>query len=179
MAILVMVAAVVATGIPAAEEAYVSSVDKSNAQLLLSDTITRLRDVLSAANPDEEIQDTNAGGDAYVQFTSYETGLLTSIVEGDGTSSDSGFKLVEQSPNTEATINPRETSLVPAKSASGLYASNLTTEFDSENGGGIFYDPLSSKFTVKGLQVYRTESNGNRIKLDSYDGEIKISILAR
>lgn len=48
--ILVMVAGVVAAGIPVASEAYVKVVDSANAQVLLSTTVAALRDELSTAS---------------------------------------------------------------------------------------------------------------------------------
>lgn len=50
--ILLMVSAVVAGGIPAAASAMKKIIDGSNAQSLLSITMTRLRDELSMASPD-------------------------------------------------------------------------------------------------------------------------------
>ena len=47
--ILLMVSAVVATGIPAASNAYYKAVDAANAHVLLSTTVTALRDELGMA----------------------------------------------------------------------------------------------------------------------------------
>ena len=49
LCIVLLVTAVCATGITAARDAYVNVVDASNAQLLLSTSLTRLRDELSTA----------------------------------------------------------------------------------------------------------------------------------
>lgn len=50
MFILLMVTAVVATGIPAAVQAYSKVLDSANAQLLISTAMTKLRDQLEAAD---------------------------------------------------------------------------------------------------------------------------------
>lgn len=65
--ILLMVTAVVVTGIPAAQRAYVRLTDSANAQMLLSTTMTRLRDELGTAtevtvNADKSITYLRADG---------------------------------------------------------------------------------------------------------------------
>ena len=52
LTVLVLVSAIVAAGVPSAYRAYINTVDAANAHLLLATTSTRLRDVLSVADPD-------------------------------------------------------------------------------------------------------------------------------
>lgn len=74
--ILLMVSSVVAAGMPVAAKAYTQVVDSANAQLLLSTTVTALRDELGEAN-DITVDTANktvsytssTGGDSVIGFT--------------------------------------------------------------------------------------------------------------
>lgn len=66
MVILLLVAGIVAAGIPAAARAYVKVVDAANAQVLLSTTMTVLRDELGQATKVNVASTTTGEGDGAV-----------------------------------------------------------------------------------------------------------------
>lgn len=73
---------VVTAGIPAANSAYIKTLDASNSQILLSTTIERLRDELSVADPDTvKIEsDTSTSVFSDVRFISRKTNYWTWIL---------------------------------------------------------------------------------------------------
>ena len=77
MVILALIGMVVATGIPAAQQAYQNVMNASNADVYLSTTAGRLREVLGEADP----EDVTAGsGDVLISFTSKKTGRQVSLL---------------------------------------------------------------------------------------------------
>ena len=167
LAILALVTTVVATCIPSAQRAYVSATDASNAQILLSTTTTRLRDVLSTVDPNKTVSENS--GNAIVSFTSLDTGYKVRIKE-----SAEGLKM-EQSVGESATpVN--SALLVPASSAIGPDGSMYTT-FSGANSG-ITWDSTTGTFTVKGLQVCRTGANPAKALAKLPDGGFTVKALA-
>lgn len=69
MFILLMVTAVVATGIPAAVQAYSKVLDSANAQLLISTAMTKLRDQLEVADEIVVSQERDDSGIPYGELT--------------------------------------------------------------------------------------------------------------
>lgn len=143
-AILLLVSAIMAAGVPAALRSYMRVVDASNAQLLLATTSTRLRDELGVADVNTGSGPTTSTDG--VTFVSMETGFTTTVKKN----SDKGITLVEAASSEDSSV---ETDLVPQASGKGA-KTNLRTTFDSiEYSNGVF--------TVKNLRV-----------LDGNDSEI-------
>lgn len=164
--ILTLVTMVVATGIPAAQRAYVSAVDSSNAQILLSTTTTRLRDELSVANP-QEIKTEGLADGVLVEFKSFETGQKVRIKN----TADKGVT-IQQSMDGETfkKLNSEEevpeVPLVPIKATGGIN-DNLRTSID--NNGISYNDGI---FTVTGIKVKRGGEVLQRAQLETL--EIKV-----
>ena len=161
IAIMVLVGIIVATGIPAAHRAYVAAVDASNAQILVSTTTTRLRDVLSLADPNAKIEcenrDTMVDGAlqkrTYVTFTNFETGYTTQVLYHDASDGYSTAGLYIDEWVGEETEDPAPTKthtpLVPSAAGKGAYA-GLTAIIET-----ITYD--KGQFTIKNLQVEQAD----------------------
>lgn len=137
LAILAMVGSVVVAGIPAAHRAYIAAVDTSNAQLLLSTTTTRLRDVLATANP--QTIKTGDEADAVVPnakavFTSYETGYTTAIVDSSSVEGKEVICLVETNSKGETVTTP----LIPEKTSAGKGSQLGTTIGSISYANGVF-----------------------------------------
>lgn len=77
--ILMLVGMVVATGIPAAQRAYEGVMNASNADVYLSTTTGRLREVLGEADPEEDVE-VAPSTNILVSFTSKKTGRQVSIL---------------------------------------------------------------------------------------------------
>ncbi len=138
--ILLMVTAVVAAGMPVAANAYTKVVDAANAQVLLSTTMTALRDQLETAEKEIERGGTGEGESPFVQYYSSET-LRTTLV-----STDEGIMLYpyENETYTVDSNNEYKRPLVSTAAATkNLYARFESIEFKD----GVF--------TVTGLQVCR------------------------
>ena len=107
--ILLMVSAIVAGGVPAAANAYFKVIDAANAQLLLSETVMKLRSELAVAADVEEANTTGSAGGGSAGGTSAGTdGLITY------TSGESGWKKTLK--NTDNGLSISETSDTDAHS---------------------------------------------------------------
>ncbi len=112
MAVLIMllVASVVAAGIPAAAQAYRNAVDGANAQVLVSSTVNALRSELSTA-----WSVTTDGSTVY--YYSSRTGAKTKLYNGGDTIKVQDYvqyendALAQLDPNTKEAVPPRD--LVP------------------------------------------------------------------
>ena len=181
VAILTLVSVIMARGVPVAYQTYNECMDAANAQLLLSTTTTRLRDVLSVADPATiecgstlgEVDLLNDGSSltmtVLARFTSLETGYRTSIGM-----TDNGIYLLEEAIDpvmgstitfTESGETKRqriETMLVPRKAASG---SSKKTEMKSEISSIAYEKDADHKgvFTVNGVRVVREDADGNKV----------------
>ncbi len=129
--ILLMVSAVVATGMPMARDAYEKAVDAANAHTLLSTTVTMLRGELS------EAQYISGGGDTPILYRSARTGASTTLSYDESM----GVKVKDYAEATAAVEHP----LVTTQAAT----SRLRTEF-----GSISY--ANGVYTVTGLCVKRS-----------------------
>ena len=78
--ILLMVSGVVAAGIPAASNAYAKVVDSANAQVLLSTTVSALRNQFEFAR---DVKISGTGSSAVISYTSSETGTRSSVKNSD------------------------------------------------------------------------------------------------
>ena len=82
--ILLMVSAVVATGMPMARDAYEKAVDAANAQTLLSTTATMLRAELGGATYMSGGGKTDEGDSIPLVFRNTRTGVRTTLANGSG-----------------------------------------------------------------------------------------------
>ena len=103
--ILLMVTSIVAAGIPAASSAYTKVVDSANAQVLLSTTVTALRNQLEFAR---EITVSGSGSEKSLTYISPDNGNKSMILNG-----EQGVKLKEYLD----CIDPVERLLVSDKAA--------------------------------------------------------------
>ena len=126
--ILLLVSGIVATGIPAARNAYEKVIVAANAQVLLSTTATALRDELGTAWNVEKI------GDTELKYYSSDTGALSRLyIKG-----NDGIWLQEYTSVTGFNVDPdnsvgKERRLISEAAAT----KDLTITFDSvscENG---------------------------------------------
>lgn len=155
--ILLMVSAIVAGAIPAASTVYTKTVDAANAQILLSTTITVLRDQLGTAT-DPQGQDGNI-----ITFKSGESGNWCMIWLNDATlelylgSYDSKHKTDPD--DYKINGEQRHYSLITKKAAtSGMVISfeGITALKDGENDVGI---------TITGLKVSKQYKDGTTVEL--------------
>lgn len=174
--ILMMVSLIVATGMPAAKNAYEKTVIGANAQAMLSTAVSALRNELGTAW-DIRINDTaNTTNGSYVTYFKADTGTrsklsktgIPEVLEG-GTTIDGYPSIVLEdyvavedafihSINPEAPIaSPR--ALVPDVNT-GLYVT-----YDTNNG--ISYNPITGIITIKGLKVCKQVDNTPLAELDS------------
>ena len=135
--ILLLAATIVTTGVPAAANALRKTVDASNAQLLLSTTMTRLRGELSAATVDKDktgeqkITYTNAAGIPCVLYCGeYEDKTTHEKTEGILLKAETDSEKVEY--------------LLVSKQAAG----SLVVSFNDAS-----YDETSGVVTISGLKV--------------------------
>ena len=165
LAIMTLVGMVVATCIPSAHRAYVATTDASNAQVILSTASSRLRDVLSVADPDTVVAPSDTD-DFLTQFKSMETGYTTSI------KNDNTAGLLIQETNSLG-VSPSAVSLVPQEMAKSKSASSDAMHVKADS---IAYDPATGVFTVTNLQVVRGASEAlvGDAKIDT----IKVKVLA-
>ena len=85
MAIVLLVSAIAAAGMPAAQKAYLSAMNASTSRVLLFDADAELRGLLSAAVPSTiELSPTAPEGyTGFVSFESYKTGRVVEIAKQD------------------------------------------------------------------------------------------------
>ena len=164
--ILLMVSSVMAGGIPVAIQAYYKIVDSANAQVLLSTTMTKLRDELGTAvtiigHTDKSITFTNASGNqSVIIFNSSGTeGPGIYITEIAGPVDDEGSNKVEH------LLVSKEAS---SKRVRGDNTENLYVEYETLRPDGDI-------IIFKNLIVRKTSDNDARLATIS---EFKIRVLA-
>lgn len=121
MAVLIMllVASVVAAGIPAAAQAYRNAVDGANAQVLISSTVNALRSELSTAwSVTVEVEEVEEDKIVYVfYYYSSRTGAKTKLYNDGDTIKVQDYvqyddnSKAQEDPNTKKAVPPRD--LVP------------------------------------------------------------------
>jgi prepilin-type N-terminal cleavage/methylation domain len=143
--ILLMVAAVVAGGVPAAANAYFKVVDASNAQILLSTTVTELRTELALATSVKPDSDNPKS----VIYTNGSSGWQKRL----SNSTDKGIVTEEIAVTGEKTMGSQP--LVP-EALSGVIRGGtpMVSSFDE-----IKYDKDTGIFTISKLQVKK----GNQV----------------
>lgn len=159
--ILLMVSSVVAAGIPAAANAYKKVVRASNAEVLLSTTISALRNELGTARILEKPSGTN------IKYYNATSGIASMIFVDD----DDNTIKYQQYIKTEFSTNEEngddgDKSVAQPLVSSGLATDNLTVVYSS-----IAYDKNKNIITVSGLKVKdkndksSTEDSGLTIKI--------------
>lgn len=135
--ILLMVSSVVAVGVPAAANAYYKVIDAANAQLLLSETVMKLRSELVVAT---NVTFEDGSTETVKSYTSGNSGWTKTL-----SNSTDGIKLKETSDITDKTRD--EQLLVPSKMSGAIQRNTkLVTIY-----GSITYK--DGVFTVKNLEV--------------------------
>ena len=148
--ILLMVTAIVAAGIPVASNALKKAVEASHAQVLLSTTMTALRDELTTA---KNIPDLGGSNDTTIDYTD-ENGVESKIYLA-----SNGIMLEKEYPS-----ETKSRLLVSQKAAT----SDLYAEFTDAS-----YDRDAGVLTISGLTVKR--GNGSTIAdLDDLEFKIKV-----
>lgn len=144
MLILLLITAVVAGALPAATSAYYDTVDSANAQVLLSTTISALRDELGTAGQ-VRVEKLGEGEDAVdcVVYRRAATGSITKLYPVE----EQGFELLQYAQT--ATDQTTERLLVTREAATGsLYAAC----------SGILYDDKTGVVTFQNLIVTRPDA---------------------
>lgn len=170
--ILLMVSAIVAGGVPAAANAYYKVIDAANAQLLLSETVMKLRSELSVATEVENADGSASSGTDKVLIT-YTSGSNSGGASGwkkQLLSSTDGIKTkpVVKSAGVDEDVplaqnNPQP--LVPGKMSGAVQSgTSLVTSCDS-----ITY--TDGVFTITNLKVTKGTSTLAQI------GQMKIQNL--
>lgn len=156
--ILLLVAGVVAGGVPAAVRAYEQVVDGANAQLLLSTTMTVLRDELGQATCADDSAGTSVTttDEFGVEHTSeprlaYHSGNLAATsqtaVTAEIRSTKEGIRISE---HLDVAEERRPTGWSRPLVSESAATKPLHTEFSS-----ITYDAAAGVFTVRGLTVWK------------------------
>lgn len=184
--ILLMVTGIVAAGIPAASEALTKAVDASHGQVLLSTTMTALRDelatarsigamVVEEAEEAGEAEDGEAGDDeadeapaSVVSFSYVDSSGAKCVLE----SRPDGIYLTKEATPESATgvSRPGFTKLLVSKEAA---TENLYAAFDSVSySNGIV--------KIMGLRVYKNLRDGSKQVLSDLDGvDFEIEVIGR
>lgn len=149
--IILMVASVLAAGVPVAAGAYNKVVTSANAQVLLSTTMTRLRDELGTA---KDIAVNGSGTE--ITYTCDNGSKSRICVVGPGATSEPGIYIHEY---TDVLGEDAYTRLLVTHEASNK---NLHTSCEFAYSGGVV--------TVSGLSVL----NGDKTVLTIDDFEIKV-----
>ena len=156
--ILLMVSAIVATGIPSAKNAYEKVILGSNAQLLLSTTVTALRNELGTAR-DLKKEKVKVGGKEYdaITYVSAGTGAKTAIYldKRSDTNNDQMIRILEYVADADNTADNSRFLVSDAASTNSMYAT-----FDLEQST---IDSENNTVTLVGLTVYRTKTTGNAL----------------
>lgn len=162
MLILLMVSAVVAAGIPAAVRSYNKVVDKSNAQVMLSTTMTVLRDELKSAT-EVETDDANS----MISYFNSADLYYTIFKELQETDENSGIIknqiMIDEYAYGSGSGNAYEHALVStAAGGKTLYVTYESVEFASDKG----------VVTFNGLAVYKI--NGDHPLADVPEYKIRV-----
>lgn len=154
--ILLLVSGIVATGVPVAKNVYEKTVVAANAQVLLSTTITALKDELGTAW-DVAKDDTDAGK---ITYFSADTGALATIDITETGIMIQDYAIVAGM-NTAAEANGEVRRLISAKAAtSDLFVTipDLGEDSISTEDGVV---------TIKNLTVCRGSTENIMAKLDT------------
>lgn len=150
MLIILMVTAIVAQGIPLAQRAYVKVVDSANAQVLLSNTTTVLRDELGTASKIEPFNTDTTD----ITYYSGKNGMSRRIFED----SDLGIATIVSYQDADGNWKTEKAGLVNK----GLSISqNLKIDLDE-------IKVEKDKITISGLKVTKNGSTDPLAELNTY-----------
>lgn len=146
--ILLMVSTIVATGIPAAKNAYEKVVLASNAEVLLSTTMSELRNELGTA------RDVNATNNVITYRNSY-TSSESKLFKSSGGDEPAGTIMLQRYAGEGGSKALR---LVSEKASDGLYVLYGTVDYNSSTGIVTFHN----------LQVMRKSSANPLAEMDNF-----------
>ena len=158
--ILGMVSSVVAGGVPVARDAYNKVTVTANAQVLLSNTITALRNELGTSI---QVEDTDDNG---VTYFNSRTGIRSKLYEEDNQIKIDGYKMGGIAPENKVTSPLLSSGVSPDdnKVTSPLLSSGV-----SPDGLYIQYGTVSASdgiVTFSELNVYVEGSSDSRVSLN-------------
>ena len=131
--ILLMVSSVVAVGVPTAANAYFKVIDAANAQILLSTTVTKLKNELSLANF------VSGGGNSIVYNTN---GIKKTISKNN----NEGIMVQVEDGDAQQ--------LVPKAITNSLRSNNMVSEYTSINSKSTPHDQYKDiEFIITGLKI--------------------------
>ena len=161
--ILLMVSSIVATGIPAARNAYEKVVLGSNAQILLSTTVATLRDELGTA---WDVKADETSGD--LLYFSADTGAVSRLFIKDKTIMLQEFAGMEDIDRDMSTGTARPL-VSEAAATSDLYAIYDNVSYDGDSG----------IVTFSGLKVRRSSNDAVIAETgDESGGSLKIRVFS-
>lgn len=160
--VMTLVGIMMATGIPAAQRAYLGAVDAANAESVLFTTVEQLRSKLSTAgktvnaNPESE-----KTGRVIVSYEDVSSDVNTSIVQV----KNEGIYIDRWSSIDDESVVPEREKLIPAPLEAGA-KDQLIVQFKSGGLAGIF-PKEAGLFTIKGLEVIREGETEPLAELDT------------
>ncbi|MCR5294086.1 MAG: hypothetical protein K6E30_02770 [Lachnospiraceae bacterium] len=150
VALLVMVSSLLAAGIPVAISAYNKVVKTANAQVLLSTTITELRDELGMACEVYKCGENGSENPAqHIIFRKEGTGKIRISYDAASTGNQGIQYAYLDNDEKAMKILDGDVSVNPRLLVSDAAAANLHAAFDS-----ISYDADAGTISVRGLMVY-------------------------
>lgn len=142
--ILLMVSSIVATGIPVAREAYQKVILASNADVLLSTTISTLRNELGTA------QDVKVDGTTITYYSPTRGAYSQIYLDDNDDDAVVMFQRYYFDPTMESEVAPSEEPLITdAAMSDGLYVKYKSIDKPDSDGDGIM--------KIQGLAVYRKD----------------------
>lgn len=150
--ILLMVSTIVATGIPAAKNAYEKVVLASNAEVLLSTTMSELRNELGTA------RDVDATNNVITYRNSY-TGSKSKLFRSTGGDDPAGTIMLQRYVGEGSVQGSNPLRLVSKKASDGLYVIYDTVDEPNTTPGIV---------TFHNLQVKRETSDTPLAEMDSF-----------
>lgn len=163
--VMTLMGVMMATGIPAAQKAYLSAVDKANAESVLFTAVEQLRTGLSVGDVNTANANPSSSGateDIIVTYKDVNSGFETSIVQD----ADGLYFSRENLLPDGGVLGSNTERLIPQSLAKGAEA-ELVVQFDLGAGGGITPDPSERVFVVKDLEVIRKGDTSPLASLDN------------
>lgn len=152
--ILLMVSTIVATGIPAAKNAYEKVVLASNAEVLLSTTMSELRNELGTAR-DVKQEQNEAGQVIGLSYRNSYTSSESKLFKSSGGDDPAGTIMLQRYAGEGGSKALR---LVSEKASDGLYVLYGTVDYNSSTGIVTFHN----------LQVMRKSSANPLAEMDNF-----------
>lgn len=177
--ILLMVSTVVATGIPAAVNAYAKAVDAANAHALLSTTINALRDEFSTAWDMKCPEKTEGVKNKIVSYYSSDTGARTKLYIGKAKDTDTEETIMVQDYlafdtdpfKDDAAVQNSEVNKPHTLVSTSAVTKNMKVSYDSVE---LIDNADNAVVIFKDLKVTSTKNNTVIAKID----ELNIRLLS-